>query len=465
MNTQQKTVDVGAVIDSASYFWVPFGISIMMIIIMLTDGFDLFTMGYVGPHLIRDWGIDRTQLGPVNSTGLIGMAIGSVALGWLGDRIGRKRAYVTCLAFLFAGSMLCYYAHDVWELTAWRLVTGLGLGGVTPLATTLISEWTSKKVRSAVVACVIVSVPLGGALAGIVERNVIPQYGWRAMFLIGAIVPLVLFALVSYLLPESPKYLARHPTEHPRLARALNRLLGAKRFDGTENFVVREEGKRSGHWFATIWNSDYRTTTVLIWIAFACNSFVLYLFTNYLPTLLDYAQQTKDVASLGLSRFSFGAFFGSIGGAILIGWFGSRVVGAGLAFIGAAATALIGITLVTGVSTSAQLLLLCLIAGTAVNGMQAFLYAVSAHSYPTDIRGSAVGMAQTFSRVGAVASPFAASYYFGMKPIPPVNAFFWFIAACALLTTTSFFLIPSHIPSNKNRKTGGRESEASALQG
>jgi AAHS family 4-hydroxybenzoate transporter-like MFS transporter len=226
MNTQQKTVDVGAVIDSASYFWVPFGISIMMIIIMLTDGFDLFTMGYVGPHLIRDWGISRTQLGPINSAGLIGMAIGSVALGWLGDRIGRKRAYVTCLAFLFAGSMLCYYAHDVWELTAWRLVTGLGLGGVTPLATTLISEWTSKKVRSVVVACVIVSVPLGGALAGIVERNVIPQYGWRAMFLIGAIVPLVLFALFSYLLPESPKYLAQHPTEHPRLAWALNRLLG-----------------------------------------------------------------------------------------------------------------------------------------------------------------------------------------------------------------------------------------------
>src|SRR5690606_4015301 len=106
-----------------------------------------------------------------------------------------------CLFFLFIGSVLCYMARGVFDLTLWRGVTGLGLGGVTPLATTLISEWTNKRMRNVVVACVIVSVPLGGTIAGIVEQLVIPQYGWRAMFLIGAIVPLVLFVLFSYTLP------------------------------------------------------------------------------------------------------------------------------------------------------------------------------------------------------------------------------------------------------------------------
>jgi MFS family permease len=170
-NSQGRRVDVVEVIDSAKFFPVPFSIAFMMIIIMLTDGFDLFTMGYVGPHLIEDWGISRADLGPVNSASLIGMAIGSVLLGWLGDRIGRKRAYVSCLALLFVGSMLSFYARDVNELAWWRLVTGFGLGGVTPLATTLISEWTSKHVRSVVVACVIVSIPLGGSIAGLVERQ------------------------------------------------------------------------------------------------------------------------------------------------------------------------------------------------------------------------------------------------------------------------------------------------------
>jgi len=88
-------------------------------------------------------------------------------------------------------------------------------------------------------------------------------------------------------------------------------------------------------------------------------------------------------------------------------------------------------------------------AGMSINGMQAFMYAVSAHSYPTEIRGSAVGMAQTVSRIGAVMSPIVASIYFDMKPVPTVNLFFWFVAACAFITTLSFFLIPSHIPHHK----------------
>lgn len=440
---EKKIVDVGAVIDSARYFWVPFGITLMMIIIMLTDGFDLGTMGFVGPRIRDEWG---DELGWVNAAGIIGMAIGSVGMGWLGDRIGRKRSYIACLAFLFAGSMLCFYAKTPTELTIWRMLTGLGLGGVTPLAATLISEWTSKRVRSVVVACVVVSVPLGSFLAGMVSRMVIPTYGWRSMFLIGAIVPLVLFVLFGLLLPESPKYLAKHPAEHPRLAKALNRLLGEKRFDGTEEFVVDLEARTSSNWFATIWNSQYAKRTVFIWIAFAANTFVLYAFTNTLPRLLESAGQTPDNAAVAASRFFLGGALGSIGGAALIALLGSRIVGTGLALLGAVAITLIGMTLVgTGVTSVPMLMFLCLIAGACVNGMQAFMYAVSAHSYPTEVRGSAVGMAQTFSRVGGVASSFAVPYYLLMKPLPPINQFFMFVSLIVLVVAVSFFLIPSHI--------------------
>jgi AAHS family benzoate transporter-like MFS transporter len=90
-------------------------------------------------------------------------------------------------------------------------------------------------------------------------------------------------------------------------------------------------------------------------------------------------------------------------------------------------------------------LVMSFLAGVSCNGMQAFMYAVSAHSYPTEIRGSAVGLAQTVSRIGAVLSPMVASSYLAMKPLPGVNLFFWFVAACAFITALSFFLIPSHI--------------------
>ena len=461
MNTQNKTVDVAAVIDSARYFPVAFGITVMMIIIMLADGYDLFLMGHVGGHLVDAWKISRADLGPINTAGLVGMAVGSTALGWLGDRIGRKRSYFTCLVFLFIGSVLCYYvakqgtpdtaAASIHQMTIWRFVTGLGMGGVTPLATTLISEWTSQRVRSVVVALVISSVPVGGSLAGLAIQHV----EWPQMFLLGGLVPLALFICFGFLLPESPKYLAQHPSQRARLARALNRLLGEKRYDGSEDFAVKEQGKRSSHWFATLWNSDYRRATFFIWVAFSFNSFVLYMYTNYLKVLLPSDRVAVEVAGNALSLFSLGAFFGSIGGAFLVRWFGSRYVGSVLAFVGVVATTCIGVLLIgAGSPVALNVLTLSFIVGASINGMQAFMYAVSANSYPTEIRGSAVGMAQTVSRIGAVGSPLVASAYLAMKPLPDVNLFFWFVAACAFITTVSFFLIPSHIPAQRGQAAG-----------
>jgi AAHS family 4-hydroxybenzoate transporter-like MFS transporter len=449
-----KKVDVGAVIDSAAFVGKPLGIALMMIIIMLTDGFDLFIPGYIAPDMLADplLGLaDRQAIQPFMQAGLLGMAIGSVLLGWLGDRVGRKIAYVGCLALMGIGSLFCYFASSINELWFWRVVMGFGLGGITPLATTLVSEWTNKKVRSVVVASVIVAVPLGGMLTGTIYREVVPEFGWRSMFLIGAVVPLVLFALFSYALPESPKYMAKHPRLHKKLAKALNQLVKEERFDGTEQFVVVEQGQRSSNWLATIWNSDFRVRTALIWIAFTVNSFVLYVFTTQIPLLLTQAGFTSDEGSLGLQFFSGGAVLGSVGGAILIGFFGSRLTGTGLAALGAVGSALVAMVLMGGNASAAMIFTLFLLAGASVNGMQAFMYAVSAHSYPTEVRGSAVGVAQSVSRLGAVLAPTAAGIYFGMNT-PPFT-FFLFMAGVICLTVLSFFLIPTHIPRNSGEDT------------
>jgi AAHS family 4-hydroxybenzoate transporter-like MFS transporter len=447
-----RTVDVGEVIDSARYFWMPFGITVMMVIIMLTDGFGLFTTGYISNALVDDWHIGRDQLAWLGYSQMGGMAVGSVLLGWFSDRIGRKKAYFSCLALQFVGSLLCWSAGNLWLLTGWRFITGLGLGGITPLATTLISEWTSRRVRSVVVACVIVSVPFGGSLASFLSAWLIPDYGWRSMFLAGAAMPLVLLLAFSLVLPESPKYLALRPSLHPQLARALNRLLGAARFDGTEKFIVTEQARTSSNWLSTIWNSHYWRATLFIWIAFTFNTLVLYIFTNSLPVLFKTAGQTDALGRYALGWFSGGGVLGSIGGAYLMGLWGSRGVGTGAAFIGAAATAALGVLLLHAGSSEAALIAACFLGGTMVNGMQSYLYAVAAHSYPTEIRGSAVGAAQGFSRLGGLLSATVPQVYFMMKPTPLIDRFFWFVAACALVTTISYCLIPSHIPQHASRR-------------
>jgi AAHS family 4-hydroxybenzoate transporter-like MFS transporter len=457
---QGKTVDITTVIDSAQFIGLPLRVTVLTFLIMLVDGFDLQTMSFVAPELVTEWGVERALLGPVLTASMIGMALGSVVLGWLGDRIGRKSSYTVCIAFLFVGSLLSAYSTGLWDLFAYRFITGIGLGGITPLAATLISEWTAKKVRGVAVACVVVAVPLGGMVGAAVAQLVIPSYGWRTIFFIGAALPFVFFTLAWFLLPESPKYLLQRPEKHPQLAQALNRLLKEQRFDGTENFIVDEPPAPPGNWLATLLKPPYRATTLLLWAAFSFNTLGLYAFVNWLPTVLTSTGLPREAALQGLKLFNFGGFFGAVGGALLIGLYGSRIVGSSLALVGAIATFLIGITMMSAAPGSAgtQLFLLICIAGMALNGMQTFLYAVGAHSYPTYIRASGVGCAQAISRIGGVMSSVVGSAFFAMGM--PVGQFFYILAGVIVVVVISFFCLRTHMPGGRQ----SRELEAQALR-
>jgi len=446
----KRVIDINEVIDSAKYIGVPLGITVLTVFMMLVDGYDLETMSFVAPALVPDWHVSRELLTPVLTASMIGMAVGSIAMGWLGDRIGRKNSYITCLAFLFVGSLLCGQAQGLWDLFAWRLLTGIGLGGVTPLAATLITEWTSKRVRSVAIACSIVAVPLGGMVGATVAQWIIPAYGWRMIFHIGAALPLAFFVMAWFLLPESPKFLAQSPKRHVQLARALNLLVREKRFDGTEDFRVAEPPAPPGNWLAIIMKPPYLSTTVLLWIAFAFNTLGLYAFVNWLPTVLTSAGMSLHGGLEGAKYFNFGGFFGAVGGAVLIGFIGSRLVGSGLSLVGAIATFFIGMTVTAGMGNpQLHLLIMIAIAGMALNGMQCFLYVVGAHSYPTYIRASGVGCAQTVSRIGGVLSSVVGGGYFAMQPLPPVSDFFYVVGAAVLVVVVSYWSMRTHIASRK----------------
>jgi MFS transporter, AAHS family, 4-hydroxybenzoate transporter len=334
-----KTYEITSVVDGAKFFGLPLAITVLMIFIMLVDGYDLQTMSFVAPVLVSEWGVDRSVISYyVLSASMVGMAIGSIGLGWLGDRIGRRKAYIVCIAFLFIGSLLSAYSNNVEQIVTWRLVTGIGLGGVTPLCATLVSEWTPKHARSVAVACAVVAVPLGGMLGAMVAQWVIPTYGWRMIFFIGAALPLFFFVVAWFLLPESPRFLAQHPDKRPELVGLLNRLFREKRFDGTETFTVAEIEKPPGNWFVTLLRPPFLGTTLLLWSAFLFNTLALYAFVNLLPTVLTSTGISLDSALEGSKLFNFGGFFGAVGGAVLIGFIGSRLVGAGLSTIGAIAT-------------------------------------------------------------------------------------------------------------------------------
>jgi AAHS family 4-hydroxybenzoate transporter-like MFS transporter len=289
-------------------------------------------------------------------------------------------------------------------------------------------------------------------LGAMIAQRAIPSFGWRAIFWVGTALPLLFVILAAWLLPESPRFLAQDPVHSKRLAAILNRLVREPRFVGSERFYVAEPAAPARHWLGIILSGEYRQTTLLLWVAFAFNTLGLYSYANWLPTVLTAAGLTQTAALEQHEYFNFGGVFGAVGGAILIGRYGSRLVGTGLALLGVGATLLVGATLADSSPPAPALALLVLAAGAAFSGMQSFLYAVGAHSYPTYVRGAGVGCAQTISRIGGVLGGLAAGAFFGLHPQPPLSNFFYALGTLVIMVAVSFYLLRTHIAPNRKRQ-------------
>jgi MFS transporter, AAHS family, 4-hydroxybenzoate transporter len=448
----ERRVDLAAVIDGSPFVGVPLLVTVLSFLIMAIDGYDLQSTAFIAPALAAQWHIRPELLGPVLAASIVGMAFGSIGFGWLGDRIGRRISLAMCIALLCLGSLASAYSTDLRQLMIFRVIAGLGLGGATPLVTSLIAEWTPLRWRSVAVAFVIVGVPLGGTIGAALASRIIPVYGWQSVFLVGAALPLMLLALVLLMLPESPKYLAGRPNQKHRLAITLNLLVKQQRYTGSEVFLTDEGSLEKSGRLILLLRTPYLTRTLLIWCAFVCNSLALYSFVNWLPTVLSSSGMSVQGALDGSLLFNFGGMIGALGGSALITRYGSRVVGSSIALAGAIASVLVGVSVVTGglaAGAHVQLLVFVAVAGVALNGMQIFLYSVSAHSYPTGIRASGIGCASAVARAGGILSSVVGSAVFtlGLSPAQ----FFYVIGAVIALTTFTFYALPAHIPPRTKR--------------
>lgn len=448
------TVNVTELIDAAPFAGVPFWITTLTFLILIADGYDIQSIAFAAPALAASWDLKRELLGSVLASGIIGMGVGSVLMGRIADRIGRKLTFCTCIAVLSAGSLLSAAASDLDQLVLFRLVTGLGLGGAAPLAASLSAEWTPARWRSLAVGTVIVGVPLGGMLGAAIAEHIIPTYGWRAVFIVGAISPIILLALALPKLPESPKYLVARPREYPRLAHSLNGFLSKNVFDGSESFFISEPEPAGRATLFTLVRSPLLPVSLLLWTAFSCNTLALYGFVNWLPTVLSASGIPLVAALRGSMWFNSGGIVGSIMGSVLIGTYGSRSVGTTVALAGCLGAAALGI-MTSSVAHAAHGLMfpVVVLAGASLNGMQAFLYTVSAHSYPTYIRGTGMGAAAAVSRVGGVLSSVVGSAYFAAGL--GVADFFYILAAVIFVTAVSFFSLRSHVPPRMQVVSGG----------
>jgi AAHS family 4-hydroxybenzoate transporter-like MFS transporter len=389
-------VDVGQLIDERPLAPVQKLVIVLCGLVVLMDGYDIQTMALGVPSIALEWALPPSRFGYALSASLIGLMLGAGLLAPLGDKFGRRPLLVGGMALIGLGSLCTVISTTPGDLVLWRLITGLGLGASIPNGTALTSEYMPARRRAALVTLMFCNIALGAFAAGFTAPYLLDRWGWRGLFVAGGVFPLSISLLLLFAAPESLRFLAARRPNDERIAKLLKRLV-----PGTTATSVRQEtfsAKQQSLWVLLV--PQYRARTLLMWLAFAMNLFVLYALVSWIPSLLRGSGWSAADASRGVGIINGG---GVVGG-LLISWFVDRKKTM-LAMLTAYVSVATSLALFTVLPSSALWWLLLLVIGAGTSGAQLTLNALAAALYPPVMRATGVGWAISMGRIGAVLAP------------------------------------------------------------
>jgi AAHS family 4-hydroxybenzoate transporter-like MFS transporter len=439
------TADVGRLLDDGG--WTPYQrwLVCLTALSIVFDGIDNQLLGISIPSIMADWGVVRGAFAPVVALGFLGMVIGGAGGGLVGDRYGRKVALLGCMGIFGGATVAASMADSTSTLGALRWLAGLGLGGAMPNATALAAEYVPSRQRALSVTLTIVCVPLGGTFAGLMAIRLLPAIGWRAMFAVGGIVPMIAALLLWRLLPESPRYLARHPERWNELRGLLRRFGHAiapdALFEHADSPLTRL-GLRA------IFSRELRADTFLLWIAFFSCLLSVYLGFSWLPSVLATAGLGPALGATAITVFNLGGVAGAIAGGILIARFGSRPTMLSMAAAAVICAAVLSLMPLTRLSSVAPIIVLLTLTGGMINAVQTTMFALAAHVYPTAIRARGVGIAVAIGRGGAILSGYAGPWALELRGSA---SFFALMSAAVAVTFVALALVSRHVPARVER--------------
>jgi AAHS family 4-hydroxybenzoate transporter-like MFS transporter len=438
-----KTVDVGQLLDEGRWTGYQKLLIVGTALTIVLDGVDNQLLPNSIPTLIKEWGQPRPAFINALASGPFGMMIGGLMGGVIGDRLGRRVALLGSVVTFAVITIAIAFVNSIDALLVLRFLAGVGLGGAMPNAATLASEYVPRRQRPFAVTLTIVCIPLGGFVAAELAARIIPAYGWRSLFLVGGIVPLVLAAILWKVLPESPRFLAQRRERWPELTRLLTRI-GHDVPAGVEYVEAAAPGAQPakkasiGDLFAPLFARD----TAGLWGSFFFCLMVNYVAIQLVPAMLSGAGFTQPAASRGLTMVNIGGVIGAVVGALIIQRLGSRVTMLGMS-LAAVACSIVMAGMRLDPADAFALMGMFLVTGGLLNAVQTTMYALAANVYPTGIRSTGVGTAVAFGRIGNVLAVYVGNYAL-VQGGPPGYFTSW--AILMVLVFVSLAVIQRHVP-------------------
>lgn len=402
--TTQTTTDIQAFINRHPFSKYQWMILVLCFVTVAMDGFDTAIIGFIASDLVQEWGVQKSDLGPVMSAALVGLAVGALTAGPMADRIGRKKVLVLSILVFGGFSLITAFATSLTQLTVLRFLTGLGLGAAMPNAATLMSEYAPERRRALLVNLMFVGFPIGSSLGGFISAWLIPHYGWQSVLILGGVMPLALAVMLIFLLPESARYLAVKNKSPQQIARILRRI--APLPENTQ-FVLQEAGQvKEQSALGVIFSPRYLVGTIMLCLTYFMGLLIFYLLTSWLPLLIRETGATLSQASVITALFPLGGGIGVLVlGALMDKMNPNKVVAVGYLLTGV-------FVCLVGFSTHSLVLMgvMVFIAGTIMNGAQSSMPALAAGFYPTQGRATGVAWMLGLGRFGGILGAFSGAF-------------------------------------------------------
>ncbi len=367
-------------------------------ILNFNDGIDVLVVSFTGSEIVKEWMLSKSQLGYIFSAGLGGMTIGCLFLAPFGDKIGRKSLFLISLTLITSGMLLVYFSQTYWQMLIFRVITGLGIGGILPNLAAVASEFSNKKHRDFNVGIVQAGWPLGAILTGFFTAWAVPEFGWRIPYLVAGLVSLFMLIAVYFFMPESLAFLVKNQPKN-----ALNKINEVLEKMGKESIIYLPEKPK----FIVLpsikdlFVFELKTSTIYLWTAIFFGFITLYTLMSWVPNIAKDSGMPFELATYVGMALNLGAFSGVFVMGICISRFGIKKTFVSFMVLAFTVMMIFGNFTLTHLA----MFVLTFFIGFFVQGGFNTFFPTATRIYPENIRTTGVGLAMGMGRFGAILGP------------------------------------------------------------